>query len=205
MQHLTATSFSHQTSACKFMHTNLFVVTGGPGVGKTTLINALKDAGFLVVEEDARKIIQAQMLRDGEALPWKNKTLYAKLMLEAAVNSYQAIKEAQPSNPVFFDRGILDAICYMNMENIPISPTMKAMALAHPYSAKVFILPPWKEIYQTDNERKQTWEEAGFTFERMKETYLSYGYEIIELPKADVETRRLFIEDYLDKRTKSKE
>ncbi len=183
------------------MHTNLFVITGGPGVGKTTLINELKDAGFLVVEEDARKIIQAQMLRDGDGLPWKNKTLYAKLMLEAAVSSYQAIKDAQPSNPVFFDRGILDAICYMNMENIPISPAMKAMALAHPYAAKVFILPPWKEIYQTDNERKQTWEEAGFTFQRMKETYLSYGYEVIELPKADVETRRKFIESYLPTQT----
>jgi len=205
MQHLAAASFSHQVSDCKFMHTNLFVITGGPGVGKTTLINELKDAGFLVVEEDARKIIQAQILKDGDALPWKNKTLYAKLMLEASVNSYQTIKEEQPSSPVFFDRGILEVICYMNMENITISSEMKAMALAYPYATKVFILPPWKEIYQTDNERKQTWEEAGFTFEKMKETYLSYGYEVIELPKADVKTRRVFVEDSLDKRTKNKE
>jgi len=176
------------------MHTNLFVITGGPGVGKTTLINELRDIGFLVVEEDARKIIQAQMLMGGDALPWKNKTLYAKLMLEASVNTYQTIKEKQPSNPVFFDRGILDTICYMNMENIPPLTEMKAMVLARPYADKVFILPPWKKIYQTDNERKQTWQEAVFTFEKMKETYLSYGYEVIEIPKADVDTRRRFIE-----------
>ncbi len=183
------------------MHTNLFVITGGPGVGKTTLIRELSNAGFTVVEEDARKIIQAQMLADGDALPWKNKALYAKLMLEASVRSYQSIKDKQPSKPVFFDRGILDAICYMNMENIPIPSAMKAMGLAHPYAPKVFILPPWKEIYQTDNERKQTWEEAGFTFEKMKETYLDYGYEVIEVPKTDVKTRRRFIESYLPTQT----
>lgn len=180
------------------MHTNLFVITGGPGVGKTTLINELKDAGFLVVEEDARKIIQQQMLKDGDALPWKNKTLYAKLMLEASVSSYQAIKEMQRSKPIFFDRGILDAICYMNMEKIPIPPAMKAMALAHSYASKVFILPPWKEIYKTDKERKQTWEEAVFTFESMKETYLGYGYEVIEVPKAAVGLRRAFIEKEIE-------
>jgi len=187
------------------MHNNLFVITGGPGVGKTTLIHELSNAGFTVVEEDARKIIQAQMFADGEALPWKNKTLYAKLMLEAAIEAYQGIKEKQPSTPVFFDRGILDAICYRYMENIPIPSAIKTLALEHPYATKVFILPPWKEIYQTDNERKQTWQEAMSTFEKMRETYLDYGYEVIEVPKAGVKTRRRFIEKLLDKRTKSKE
>ncbi len=180
------------------MHTDLFVITGGPGVGKTTLIKELQATGYLVVEEDARKIIQQQMLKDGEALPWKNKTLYAELMLEASVSSYQAIKEKQVSKPVFFDRGILDAICYMNMENILITSAMKAMALIHPYAPKVFILPPWEEIYQTDKERKQTWEEAVFTFKRMKETYLGYGYEVIEVPKAAVGLRRAFIEKEIE-------
>lgn len=176
------------------MHTNLFVITGGPGVGKTTLIKELQTAGYLVVEENARKIIQQQMLKDGEALPWKNKLLYAKLMLEAAVNSYQTVIKKQVSNPVFFDRGILDAICYMSMENIPIPWAIRDMTLAYPYATKVFILPPWEEIYQTDNERKQTWEEAVFTFEKMKETYLGYGYEVMEVPKAAVGLRRTFIE-----------
>ena len=176
------------------MHTNLFVITGGPGVGKTTLINELQAAGYLVVEEDARKIIQQQMLKDGEALPWKNKLLYAKLMLEASVSSYQTVIKKQVSNPVFFDRGILDAICYMSMENIPITSAMREMTLALPYATKVFILPPWEEIYQTDNERKQTWEEAVFTFQKMKETYLGYGYEVLEVPKAALGLRRAFIE-----------
>lgn len=176
------------------MHTNLFVITGGPGVGKTTLIKELQTAGYLVVEENARKIIQQQMLKDGEALPWKSKLLYAKLMLEAAVNSYQTVIKKQVSNPVFFDRGILDTICYMSIENIPIPLAIRDMTLAYPYATKVFILPPWEEIYQTDNERKQTWEEAVFTFDRMKETYLDYGYEVIEVPKAAVGLRRAFIE-----------
>lgn len=36
----------------------LYVITGGPGVGKTTLIERLKQAGYSTVEEQARKIIK---------------------------------------------------------------------------------------------------------------------------------------------------
>ena len=44
------------------------------------------------------------------------------------------------------------------------------------YNPIVFILPPWKEIYQTDNERKQDWQEAEHTYFQMKSTYEKYGY-----------------------------
>jgi len=175
----------------------LFVITGGPGVGKTTLLNALKRQGFSVVMEDARRIIQEQIQTDGEGLPWKNKTYYAQLMLAASLETYQYTVVETFSNIVFFDRGILDTICYMKMENIPITEETNNLVSAHPYNRKVFILPPWEEIYATDNERKQTWEEAVFTFDKMKQTYLEYGYEVIEVPKNNVESRCEFILSYL--------
>lgn len=175
----------------------LFVITGGPGVGKTTLLNALEKQGFFVVMEEARKIIQEQMLKDGEGLPWKNKTHYSQLMLEASLETYQRIVGEMSSNIVFFDRGILDTICYMNMENIPISEEINNLVNSHPYNQRVFILPPWQEIYSTDNERKQTWEEAVYTFDKMKQTYLQYGYEVIEVPKNNIEQRCEFIISYL--------
>ena len=61
------------------------------------------------------------------------------------------------------------------------------------YNQKVFILPPWQEIYHTDNDRKQTWEEATLTFRKMKEIYFNYGYEIIEVPKGSFQNRVNFI------------
>ena len=65
--------------------THYFIVlTGGPGVGKTTLLNELHKQGFSIVEEDARRIIREQLEADADGLPWKNKTRYAKLMLAAS-------------------------------------------------------------------------------------------------------------------------
>src|SRR5690606_28333763 len=96
-----------------------------------------------------------------------------------------------------FDRGILDAICYMKMENIPISQEINDLLNVHPYNPKVFILPPWKEIYGTDNERKQTWDEAVYTFDIMKQTYLEHGYEVIEVPKNSMEYRCEFIVNHI--------
>ena len=59
--------------------------------------------------------------------------------------------------------------------------------------APIVFLPPWKEIYATDNERKQTFAEAERTFELMASVYREYGCEVSELPKATPATRAQFI------------
>jgi predicted ATPase len=40
---------------------NLYVVTGGPGTGKTTVLRELERKGFPCVPEVARQLIQEQM------------------------------------------------------------------------------------------------------------------------------------------------
>jgi predicted ATPase len=64
------------------------------------------------------------------------------------------------------------------------------------YHRKVFIAPPWQEIFQNDNERKQDFDEAERTYEAMIETYKAQGYELVELPRASVEDRAHFVLDY---------
>ncbi len=172
---------------------NFYVITGGPGVGKTSILEELLKSGYEVVPEIAREIIRDQMKVNGEGLPWKNKELYTDLMLKASVDSYVEAFNNSSTSILFFDRGILDTLCYAQMVGIRISDEMNEMVNSYLYNKRVFILPPWLEIYQTDDERKQTWEEAVFTYEKMKETYTKYGYEIIEVPKGSVENRRDFI------------
>jgi len=76
---------------------------------------------------------------------------------------------------------------------MPASEELNKLVNSHPYNRKVFILPAWEEIYQKDNERKQTWGEAVYTFDKMKQTYLEYGYEVIEVHKNSVNNRCEFI------------
>jgi predicted ATPase len=58
-----------------------FVVTGGPGSGKTTLIDALAQAGCARSIEAGRGVIQDQMAVGGPALPWRDPKAFAELMV----------------------------------------------------------------------------------------------------------------------------
>ena len=60
----------------------LVVVTGGPGSGKTTLIEALAAAGHRVMPEAGRAVIREQLAAGGQGLPWADRGLFAALMLE---------------------------------------------------------------------------------------------------------------------------
>jgi predicted ATPase len=179
-------------------HNPFYVITGGPGVGKTTLLNELKAKGMTVIPEIARELIKEQQKIDGEALPWKNKKRYMELMFQRSVESFEkAVLEHQGKDPVFFDRGFLDALCYVSLEGIPIDPEMKTVSQTLRYNTNVFILPPWKDIYQTDAQRRQDWNEAVFTYNKMIQTYRCYEYNFVEVPKTSVPERADFVLDFI--------
>ncbi|MGV0923710.1 AAA family ATPase [Empedobacter tilapiae] len=85
------------------------------------------------------------------------------------------------------------------MEHISISKHIIELVKQYRYNKTVFILPPWKEIYRTDNERKQDWNEAELTFEKMKETYVEFGYNIILVPKMTLQERIKFVQQNIEK------
>lgn len=75
---------------------------------------------------------------------------------------------------------------------------MNSYAERWKYNKSIFILPPWQEIYETDNERKQDWEEAVLTFQKMSETYKNYGYRIIVIPKTPISERADFVLEFIE-------
>lgn len=171
----------------------LFVVTGGPGAGKTTLLTALAAEGYVIAPEAGRAIIRDQLAIDGPALPWRDRTLFAELMLNFDLRSHG---EAQGGTaPVFFDRGVPDSIGYLRLCGLPVPEHVERAARAFRYAPIVFAAPPWREIYAQDAERKQDFAEAERTYEAVTGAYRDHGYELVELPRADVETRVAFLLD----------
>ncbi|MCE8459531.1 AAA family ATPase, partial [Rhodovulum sulfidophilum] len=71
------------------MSAHFFVVTGGPGAGKTSLITELARRGFHTIPESGRAIIREEMQSDGDALPWADRTAYAERMLQRDLRSYE--------------------------------------------------------------------------------------------------------------------
>lgn len=179
-------------------HNPYYIITGGPGVGKTTLINELHHRGHDTVPEIARERIMEQQATDTKALPKKNKKLYMELMFQRSVECFErTINGTRGNDPVFFDRGFLDSLCYAAQEAIPITQEMKTLAENMRYNTSVFILPPWQEIHHTDEQRKQDWNEAVFTYNKMIQTYRGYQYDLVEVPKAPVKERADFILQYI--------
>lgn len=168
-----------------------FVITGGPGSGKTTLIEALERTGFTRTVEAGRAVIQEQLASGGHALPWSDAAAFAEKMLEWDLRSY---RDAQThAGSVFFDRGIPDVIGYLRLSGLSVPAQMTKAAQDFRYHRRVFIAPPWLEIYAQDAERKQDFDEAQRTYDAMVETYSGLGYELVELPRASVDERVRFV------------
>lgn len=167
------------------------VITGGPGAGKTALIEALARQGYGRTLEAGRFIIQQQVAIEGRALHWDDKGLFAELMLMHEIRSY----EEALGHPglVFFDRGVAELTGYLPMVGLPPRRHFERAAERYRYNRTVFAAPPWREIYANDAERKQDWPEAVDSFERSVAEYRRWGYDIVELPMSGVEERVAFV------------
>lgn len=167
---------------------NFFVLTGGPGVGKTTLLHALRSRGEICVEESARAVIREQVETGGAAVPWIDPDAFAHTTAARDIAVFDRL--ARETRRVFFDRGILDS---WRANGVPPSPALAAALRARRYNRRVFVAPPWREIYATDSERRQDWAEAEATFERILSNLDELGYEAVLLPKVSVAERAAFV------------
>jgi predicted ATPase len=143
--------------------------------------------------EAGRGIIQAQVAIDGRALPWRDRGLFAELMLSWEMRSYHAAQQRAGSEPVIFDRGVPDIVGYLLLEGLHVPPHIQRAAETFRYNSWIFIAPPWPEIYRRDAERKQDKETARRTYDAMVSTYRDLGYSLIELPKVSVDARVEFV------------
>ena len=170
---------------------NYIILTGGPGSGKTAVINRLKSLGHLTVSETAREIIKKETEAVGQATHTQDHVSFSKLMLEAGIKDY--MKFTKNTAPIFFDRGIVDLHGYQMMMQRKVTQQVSNAIAHYRYNKIVFIFPPWPEIYRTDKQRKQSYSEAVNTFEHLKQGYLEHDYQLIEVPKASIALRVSFI------------
>lgn len=175
----------------KLIAAKTIVLIGGPGAGKTTLIEGLSGRGFCCYPEISRQITLEAREKGIEQLFLENPLLFSELLLEGRKKQFlEALQE--PHDFVFLDRGIPDILAYMHYIGDDYPSFFDDDCRAHRYD-QIFILPPWNEIYRSDNERYENFEQATIIYRHLIETYEEYGYNPVEVPKTTVENRLDFI------------
>lgn len=173
------------------MNKSIILIIGGPGSGKTTLIDYLSNQGHVCYPEISREVTLEAQKKGIDQLFLKNPLLFSKLLLEGRVKQHQKACE-EMADVVFIDRGIPDVLAYMHYIGDKYPESFDLACKKHTYS-KIFLLPPWETIYESDEARYENFEQANAIHTHLVETYNKYGYNLIEVPKDTVANRADFI------------
>lgn len=170
-----------------------YIITGGPGSGKTSIINELAKRGYLIAPEAATDIIEERLQQNIQA-PWmaddyhiKVSTLMAKRQ-EKVRNSKETV--------VFFDRGHLDGITYILLQRrkLPQEVVSYVQATINEsfFDKKVFFIENLEFCEQAPH-RDENLEEALEKSRQIKRNYQALGYEVINIPPGTIEQRSEWI------------
>lgn len=177
------------------MDKKIIVITGGPGTGKSSCIKELKRRGFICFDEISREITLKAKQEGIDQLFLTKPLLFSEMLLEGRRKQYQeALLHDSPL--IFLDRGIPDVLAYMDYIKDKYPKLFNDACKEHLY-ANVFILAPWQEIYRSDNERYETFDQAVLIHDYLVNTYTRYGYKLYDVPFGAIEKRVDFILDHI--------
>ncbi|HWF01957.1 MAG TPA: AAA family ATPase [Caulobacteraceae bacterium] len=167
----------------------LVVISGCSGGGKSTLLAEFAARGHRTVEEPGRRIVREELASGGNALPWTDPAAFLRRAIAMSLNDLESVGEAQ--GWVFFDRGLIDACDAL--QTLTGEPAAEQIARSRPFYRRIFLAPPWREIYLTDAERRHGFEAGVAEYERQVRTFPALGFEVITLPRLAVAARADFV------------
>jgi predicted ATPase len=178
-----------------------YILTGGPGAGKTSIINFLAKKGYSIVPEAATEIIE-QDLRKGVEKPWLADDYHIRMY--QLISKRQVEIENSMASVVFFDRGHLDGLSYILLQKC----TLYQCILDHVqtsidtqyFNKKVFFIDSLGFVVPGPA-RNEDLQESLLKASCLKRNYEAMGYEVIHIPPGSIEERAQLIIDHIAKET----
>ena len=174
-----------------------YILTGGPGVGKISIINCLAKQGYLVVPEAATEIIE-EGLRQGIEKPWRADDYHIRMY--ELISKKQLEVQQSSADIVFFDRGHLDGLSYILLQKRTlyqyVLDCIQIALDAQYFNNKVFFIDSLGFVVPgpaRDEDLQESLQKAHC----LEQNYRAMGYEIIHIPAAPVEQRAQMIIDYI--------
>lgn len=168
--------------------TNWYVITGGPGCGKTTIVNLLRERGYNTTIEHARHFLYTQRIK-GRTIEEVRKNQYE---FQIGVLNMQIEQEASisPEEIYFLDRALPDSLAYYHFLNMEPDERLLT-ALKNVHYRKIFILdllPLVNDHYRKEDEAAQK-----TIHELIRSVYGDLPFPIIQVPVLPPEERADFI------------
>lgn len=148
------------------------VLTGGPGVGKTTTLLVLERMGCPVVPEAARMVIAEEQAKPDGCLPWTTRDAFQRKVMERQL----ILEERVRDGTAILDRGLIDIIAFHRYLDIPMHPELPVLARQQGYRC-AFLLEPLP-TYVTDAQRKEDPKTAAELHDMIAQTYRDFGYTL---------------------------
>jgi predicted ATPase len=161
------------------------IISGCSGGGKSSVLAELARRGHEIVEEPGRRIVQEELRGAGRVLPWVDPVGFARRAVAMARADHEAARGH--AGWVFFDRGVVDAAAAL--QHLTEEPALATIDHVRGYHHRVFLVPPWPEIYVADAERRHDLAAAVAEYDRLREVYPALGYDVVVLPKVAVAAR----------------
>lgn len=159
------------------------VITGGPSVGKTTIIRMLEAQGYPVVHEQATKLIQ-----EGRLMPWLDRVNFQKEVLRRQLEAESQV--AETDKPVFLDRGLFDGEAYYIIDKLEVPPIFASLDPSR-YSMALLIedLP----FYEPNEIRKENLEFTIEVSKVLEHCYRSRHIPVARIPAMPPEARTAYV------------
>ena len=165
--------------------TKKILITGGPGSGKTSLINELERKSFNCENEIIRRLTIEGKKKGTDQAFLKDPLKFTKKLIELRTKQFN---KEQTSLITFYDRGVHETLAYLNYIGLKYSNELNRKCRTIKYDM-VFILPPWKKIYIQDNCRYETFDQAKKIHKEIVKIYEYFNMRIIFLKKDSIENR----------------
>lgn len=164
---------------------NKFVLTGGPGVGKSSLIEALRKKGYPTIGEAARQVILKEQEKQQHdpvyraILPWTQLEQFQELCLATQLDLERKVTSTS-STPTFLDRSCVDPLAYIEMGQVKIPAQIYTFIEQAAYS-KIFFLERLPSYIQ-DSQRLEDEDYANRLHDKLYEVYNRLGFDIVTVP-----------------------
>ncbi len=178
-----------------------YVISGGPGAGKTSLAQKLREACYNVVGEAARAVIERELGKEQGILPWTDYKGFQELVtIEQLIAEKNAVKNA------FLDRSLIDIAAYCRLGGIDVAEGLPGMVRDACYR-RVFLLEQLPAgLYVKDAARRESPERAVEISEEIWRAYDKFGCDIVDVGFASLEERaRLVYESIIEGRSRERE